>query len=97
MELSDEVKEEEEEEKTLGIMAGMGHKDNITRDRCCARCWHWQWPVPGWFYRLCSSRCVVSSVGYGPQGQLRSARRRYGSGMCMADIAGYDAFALCSL
>ena len=25
------------------------------------------------------------------------ARRRYGSGMCMAGIAGYDAFALCSL
>ena len=31
---------------------------------------------------------------YGPEGQLRRARRRYGSGLCMAGIPGFVAFAL---
>ena len=34
---------------------------------------------------------------YGPEGQLLRARRRYGSGLCMAGIPGSDAFALYSL
>ena len=45
----------------LGIKAGMDQKDSIPK------IWYphrrlWQWHVQGWFYRLCSSRCVLSSV-----------------------------------
>ena len=83
----------------LGIMAGQ--KDSIPRNRCCARCWHWQWHVPGWFYRLCSSRCVLSSVGYGPEGQLRCFRAVFslivGSPVLLDIVGLLDRFVRCPL
>ena len=45
----------------LGITAGMDQKDSIPRLWCALRRLR-QWHVQGWFCRLCSSRCVLSSV-----------------------------------